>query len=429
MTRLEDMTARIRPAAAANLLLWCIAGFFVLAVVWACFTRLDRTVHGQGRVIPTARLQTVSNLEGGIVAAILVRPGMDVAQGAALMQLDSTASRAELGSGEATVEALGARTARLAAEVAGTAPHFAPAMPGDAVAREQAAYAARQAELAGAMAAAQAKVDQAQRAIAEADATHAAKLAQRDTAREQAEALRPLVDKGIEPRLSLVQARNAALAAQGEADAAAAAAQRARAALAEARATMGQQRQEWRAHAATDLAAAQGELKSRASALPALADKAQRTVVRAPMAGRINRLLATTLGGAVRAGEPLLELVPSDRGLTVEASVKPEDIAFVRKGQRALVKITAYDYSVYGGLEGRVSDISPDATVEERTGEAHYTVRVSVDAGALHGPDGAALPIGPGMVADVNLIGDRRSIMRYLLTPFTRLSGEAFRER
>jgi adhesin transport system membrane fusion protein len=143
---------------------------------------------------------------------------------------------------------------------------------------------------------------------------------------------------------------------------------------------------------------------------------------------RINRLLFTTLGGSVRAGEPLLELVPSDNALTVEASVKPEDIAFVRKGQRALVKITAYDYSVYGGLEGKVSDISPDATVEERSGEAHYTVRVSVDAKALRGADGAALPIGPGMVADVNLIGDRRSIMRYLLT-FTRLSGEAFRER
>lgn len=429
MMHLEDRAARIRPNAASNLLLWCIAGFFALAILWACFTQLDRTVHGQGRVIPTARLQTVSNLEGGMVAAILVKPGMDVAAGTPLIQLDRTASTAELGSGEATVDALKARTVRLAAEVAGSPPHFAPAAQGEAVIREKAAYAARQAELAGTMATAEARIAQAQRAIAEADATHAAKLALRDTAREQAEVLRPLVEKGIEPRLSLVQARNAAIAAQSEAEAAAATAQRARAALAEARASMGQQRQEWRAHAATDLAAAQGELSSRQNALPALADKAQRTVVRAPMAGRINRLLFTTLGGSVRAGEPLLELVPADGALTVEAMVKPEDIAFVRKGQRALVKITAYDYSVYGGLEGKVSDISPDATVEERTGEAHYTVRVSVQAGALKGPDGAPLPIGPGMVADVNLIGDKRSIMRYLLTPFTRLSGEAFRER
>lgn len=418
MTHLEDMTTRIRPRAASNLLLWCIAGFFALAILWACLTQLDRTVHGQGRVVPTARLQTVSNLEGGMVAAILVHPGMDVAKDAPLIQLDRTASTAELGSGAATVEALTARTARLEAEVNGSTPHFA----GDA-AQEQAAYAARQADLAGTMATAQARIAQAQRAIAEAEAAHAAKLAQRDTAREQVAVLGPLVDKGIEPRLSLVQARNAALAAQSEADAAASAALRARAALAEMRASMGQQRQEWRAHAATDLAAAQAELTARRNALPALADKAQRTVVRAPMAGRINRLLVSTLGGSVRAGEPLLELVPADHGLTVEAMVRPEDIAFVRKGQRAPVKITAYDYSVYGGLEGIVSDISPDATIEERTGEAHYTVRV-----AVRGGERGTLPIGPGMVADVNLIGDKRSIMRYLLTPFTRLSDEAFRE-
>ncbi|HWU01765.1 MAG TPA: HlyD family type I secretion periplasmic adaptor subunit, partial [Novosphingobium sp.] len=399
MMHLEDRAAQIRPAAASNLLLWCIAGFFALAIAWACFTQLDRTVHGQGRVIPAARLQTVSNLEGGIVSAILVKPGMDVATGTPLVQLDRTASAAELGSGAATVGALQARTTRLAAEVAGAAPHFAKDTPEAAAGREQAAYAARQAELAGTMATARARIAQAQRAIAEADAAHAAKLAQRDTAREQSEALRPLVEKGIEPRLSLVQARNAALAAQSEADAAAAATQRARAALAEAQASMSQQREEWRAHAATDLAAAQGELSSRQSALPALADKDQRTVVRAPMAGRINRLLFTTIGGSVRAGEPLLELVPSESALTVEAWVKPEDIAFVHKGQRALVKITAYDYSVYGGLEGKVSDISPDATVEERTGEAHYTVRVSIEAGALRGANGAPLPIGAGMVA------------------------------
>jgi adhesin transport system membrane fusion protein len=127
MTHLEDMTRRIRPHAASNLLLWCIAGFFGLAILWACFTELDRTVHGQGKVIPAARLQTVSNLEGGIVAAILVKPGMDVAKDAPLIQLDRTASSAELGSGAATVEALEARTARLSAEVSGSVPHFAPA--------------------------------------------------------------------------------------------------------------------------------------------------------------------------------------------------------------------------------------------------------------------------------------------------------------
>ncbi|WP_260928247.1 HlyD family efflux transporter periplasmic adaptor subunit [Novosphingobium sp. 9] len=132
---------------------------------------------------------------------------------------------------------------------------------------------------------------------------------------------------------------------------------------------------------------------------------------------------------AINTGDPLLEIVPSDGSLMIEATVKPEDIAFVRIGQRALVKITAYDYAVYGGLEGEVVGISPDATVNERTGESRYTVRVRADGRGLRSPQGTPLAIGPGMVADVNLIGDRRSVMRYLLTPFTRLGDEAFRER
>ncbi|WP_260929418.1 HlyD family type I secretion periplasmic adaptor subunit [Novosphingobium sp. 9] len=396
MAHLEDISDRIRPRAASNLLLWSVAAFFVIAILWACFTQLDRTVHGEGRVIPAAHLQTISNLEGGIVSAILVHAGEDVKQGAALLRLDRTASASDYGTGQATVEALSLKVARLEAEVAGRTPQFPktddPAMQGQ-IALEQSLYTTRQADLAQTLSAASARVAQAQHAIAEADATHAAKLSARDSARQQAEMLRPLVQRGIEPRMSLVQADNAAAVATGEAAAASASAATARAALAEANAQLAQARQDWRAKAGDELTSARAEMEARSRGLPALQDKVKRTLVRAPLDGRINRVLVTTVGGTVKPGDPLLEIVPSDGSLMIEATVKPEDIAFVRIGQRALVKITAYDYAVYGGLEGEVVGISPDATVNERTGESRYTVRVRADGRGLRSPQGRRWPL------------------------------------
>ncbi|HEY0085136.1 MAG TPA: HlyD family efflux transporter periplasmic adaptor subunit, partial [Allosphingosinicella sp.] len=203
---------------------------------------------------------------------------------------------------------------------------------------------------------------------------------------------------------------------------------RARAAVAEARSSLATQMQDWRAQAANELSAAQAELAARRKTIPALAERMERTVVRAPLPGRVNRVLVTTVGGTVAPGAPLVEIVPSEESLLVEVRVRPQDIAFVRMGQKAKVSITAYDPSVYGSLNGEVIAISPDAVLEERTGETFYTVRVRTASNALKDRLGTALPIGPGMVADVSLLGDKRTILQYLLTPITRLSETAFRE-
>ena len=250
----------------------------------------------------------------------------------------------------------------------------------------------------------------------------------RDAAQQQVAILRPLVANGVEPQLSLIQAERQANVAQSQVASAQAAIARAQSGVAEAQAALNQARQDWRSQAATELAAAQAEAAGRRQALPALENRLDRTIVRAPLTGRVNRVLVNTIGGTARPAEPLVEIVPSDTGLTIEAAVRPRDIAFVRQGQRSLVKITAYDYSIYGGMEGRVVGISPDATVDERTGEAHYTVRVRTQSNKLESVNGQQYPITPGMVADVNLIGDKRTIMSYLLTPFTRLGEDAFRE-
>ena len=431
-THLEDLTDRIKPRTASNLLLWFVVGFVVLFVIWAAFAELERTVRGMGRVIPSSQLQIVSNMEGGVVQDILIRPGQQVDEGDPLIRLDPTQMGSEFGSGEATVSALTVKIARLQAEVQGRSPAYpaaADAATADQIRIEQALHASRMADLSSLTSAAAARAAQAERSVAEAQAAYQARVTARDSRLSEVRILRPLVERGIEPRLSLAQAESAAAIAASEAQPAAEAIARARASVSEARSALAQIRQEWRAQAANELATAQAELAARRRAMPALAERVDRTVIRAPLAGRINRVLVTTRGGTARPGEPLVEIVPSDERLLIEARVRPDDIAFVSLDQEARVAITAYDRSVYGALDGRVVAISPDAVTEERTGETFYLVRVRTDENALEDQAGRRLPIGPGMVAEVNILGDTRTVLQYILSPITKLSESAFRER
>ena len=428
----EDAIDSIKPRSASNMLLWAVAGFFVIALLWAAFTKLDRTVYGIGRVVPTAQVQIVSNLEGGIVRQILVRAGAQVAKGAPLVLLDQTATGADLGSSQVAFEALRVKVNRLEAEISGRAPVFpvtTNAALNEQIGIERSLYLSRQADLSSLSAAGNARMIQAQRAVSEAQSNVEAARASRDSYRQQAEALRPLVANGIEPRMSLVQADRQASVSASQAAAAGAAVARAQSSVAEAQALLQQARQEWRAKAGGELATAQAELAARRQALPALADRVDRTTVRAPLAGKINRMFVSTVGGTIRPADPIAEIVPADTGLTIEVAVQPKDIAFIRMGQRALVKLTAYDYSIYGGLEGTVVGISPDAIVDQKAGTSEYVVRVRTLEPGLKTAAGEILPIGVGMMADVNLIGDKRSILSYLFSPITQLSQNAFRER
>lgn len=431
-TRLEDLAQRIKPRQASNLLLWVILGFFVIFVIWASWATLDRTVRGSGRVIASSQLQTVSNLEGGIVQEILVRIGQVVRAGQPLVRLDPTATGGELGSGEAQAAALQVKIARLKAEVLGREPVY-PAATNPAVAEqieiERALHAARMQELAAITGAYGARGVQATRAVAEAQSGLSARQSAREARAVELATIKPLVEKGIEPRLALTQADSAASVAASEAAQAAASLARAQAGVAEANASLAQARQDWRARAADELARAQADLAARSSTIPALAARVQRTTVRAPLAGRINRVLVTTVGAAVGPGAPIAEISPSRDTLLVEARIRPEDIARVRTGQHARINITAYDSSIYGWIDGKVESISPDAIVDERAQVSYYNVFVRTDTkGLLDRRTNRMLPIGTGMTAEVNLLGDPRTVMQYILTPITRLSERAFRE-
>jgi adhesin transport system membrane fusion protein len=431
-THIEDLTDRIKPRTASNVLLWVVCGFVLVFFIWAAFAEIERTVRGMGRVIPSSQLQVVSNLEGGIVSEILVRQGQLVRTGDPLIRLDPTLSSAEFGSGEATLSALLVKIARLQAEVTGRSPVYPAAVSpvvADQIRIEQALHASRMADLASLTSAGQSRVVQSERAVNEAQSNYQARVAARDARQAEVRILRPLVERGIEPRLSLAQAESAYAVAASEASGAASAIARASAAVAEARATLARVHQEWRALAANELATAQAELSARQRALPALAHRLERTVVRAPLPGRISRVLVSTRGGSVAPGAPLVEIVPSEESLLIEARIRPEDIAFVRLNQEAKVAITAYDRAVYGQLDGRVTGMSADSVTDERTGEIYYVVRVRTSANALRDRSGRRLPIGAGMIAEVDLLGDSRTVLQYILSPITKLGETAFRER
>jgi len=432
VTNLEDLPDRLKARSSSNILLWFIVAFVLLFFAWAYFAEIERTVRGMGRIIPSSQLQVISNNEGGVVEEILVSSGDVVPAGAPLIRLDPTQTGSELGSGEASYYALLIKIARLEAEVADRAPRYprpADAAVAEQIRIEQSLHAARMADLSSLTGAARARLDQAQRAVSEAQAAYQARVTARDARIGEARIIRPLVERGIEPRLSLLQAESAASVATSEAAGAAAAIARAQGAVVEARQALTQLTQQWRQQAATELAAAQGEVEARRRALPALAERVDRTILRAPLAGRINRVLVSTRGASVSAGQPLVEIVPSEDNLLVEARIMPEDISFVRMNQDAKIAITAYDRSVYGTLDGQVVNISPDAVTDERTGDVFYVVRVRTSSNNLRDPTGRAMPIGPGMIAEVDLLGDNRTVLQYILTPITRLSETAFREQ
>lgn len=255
----------------------------------------------------------------------------------------------------------------------------------------------------------------------------AARRSSLSAAQRELEILRLLANKQIISQVDLLKAETAVTIAQSEVSAAGVAVSRAQSGIAEAHASTSQARSDWMGCSGIELAAAQAKLAARERTMPALSDKVDRTTIRAPMTDRVNRVLVTTIGGSVSAGMPIAEIVPSEDALYVEAMVRPQDIGNVRLGQSSKIEITAYRSSLFGSLDGEVTIISPDAVVNEKTGESVYTVEVRTTS-KLVGPDGKKLAIGSGMVANVSLLGEKRSILSYLFTPLTRLSENAFRE-
>lgn len=426
-----DEAMPIEPAKAAQYLLYLIAGLIVITLTWASLAKLDRVTRGQGWVVTSNQLQELQYLEGGIVKEILVSAGDPVAAGEVLVKLDPTQMNVAFTQGQEGYNVLAAKIARLEAEAALAPLRFPDALVAAAprvTANERQLFKARAAELGASIGIEQKKLDQRKRALD--DARVALETAKEASilATEEHRIMQRLVSRGIEPQVELLRARQRDAASKGEMQRAEIAVSRIELEIGEAEGEIERIRKTFSAEAVNELNQAKTELEELKGELPALQDKVARTDVRAPVAGVVNRVLVSTVGGVVAPGETIVELVPSEDSLLIEAKIKPADIGFLRIGQEARVSISAYDSSVYGSIDGAIETISPDAIEEEKTGERFYNITVRTSAEALNSAQGD-LKILPGMAAEVAILNGKRSVLAYIIKPMSSVGGKALRDK
>jgi membrane fusion protein, adhesin transport system len=415
---------------ASSILLFVIAATFTGLVVWAGMSEVDTVAQASGKVIPAARVQLMQSLEGGLVREIHVVQGQAVEAGQLLVSLSPTQAGGEFKTRRQQALALEARMARLFAEAEGKEPKFSATIVKESpefVKVERASFEGRQAEqgMQGVML--EAQIDQRTKEVEESRIALATAERSLAGAREERVIMEKLVAQGLEPRIELVRLDRAISEAVGRAESAKVAITRAQQAIIEAKARADSSQKQFRTAAREELNRATNELRAIEQTMPALEDKVDRTVLKAPVRGIVNRVFVNTVGGVAKPGDPLVELVPADDPLVVEAMINPKDIGFVLVGQPARVKLTAYDYSLYGAMPGKVVQISPDAITNER-GESFFLVRVQTERTMVENLD-KKLPIMAGMQAQVDIITGSKTILAYLVKPVVAVRESAFRER
>ncbi len=422
--------ARNQVSRASLFLLWSIAAFFVAMFIWIAVAEVDTVTRADGRVIPSAKMQVIQNLEGGIVAEILVKQGQAVHAGDRLVALSTVQHDGDLKSRYQQVLALEARAARLLALANGQQPRFpksvADSAP-DLMAGETATFLSKKLEQESQLGVLAAQLEQKTSELNEARIALLATRKSLELGREERATVARLVERGLEPRLELVRIDRSFAEQEGRADVANATIERLRSAINEMGSRKDAMVRQFRSDALNELNRTMADLSPLKQAMPALVDKVSRTEIKAPMKGIVNRVFVTTLGGIVKPGDPIVEVVPGDDQLVVEALVSPKDIGFVKLGQASRVKITAYDYSIFGAMDGSVQSISADAVPNEK-GEAFFQVRIETRTKAIEAI-GRNLPIIPGMQAQIDIITGKKTILQFLSKPLVAVKENAFRER
>jgi membrane fusion protein, adhesin transport system len=418
------------PRGFTHLLLLIIVAFFALFFTWASWATLDEVTRGEGKVIPSSQLQVVQNLEGGIVAAIEAHEGDVVEPGQVLLRIDNVRAASDLRENRQRYLALVGALARLHAEVEDTAISFPPAVLADApevAANERHLYDARRQDLQSELAILRSQADQRGQELTELR-THLEQLTRSlALAQQELDITAPLAANRVVSKIDLLRLQRQVNDLEGELDAARLAVPRVESAVGEAHRRIDERQLKFRADAQRELNTTQAEATPLAEVIKAATDRVQRTEVRSPVRGTIKRLLVNTVGGVIQPGQNLVEIVPLEDNLLIEAKVRPADIGFLHPGQAAMVKVTAYDFSIYGGLKGVVEDISAD-TISDDKGESFYRIRVRTHDTALE-KAGQPLPITPGMTTQVDILTGQKTVMDYLLKPILKAKQRALRER
>ena len=411
----------------ARVLMYTLAGAIVLALVWAALVQVDEITRGDAKVIPSRQLQVLQSLDGGIVSQILVKEGDMVTEGQVLLQVDSTRFESSVRENRSQYLSLLAKAARLRA-IGENKPFVPPpeAVAGDprTVDEERRLYETATSELQTQLLIARQQLAQRAQELNEAT-TKKRQAAQsyESTSRELA-VTKPLLSSGAVSEVELLRLQRDVDRFKAEGDIANSQIARVQAGISESTRKVQEVELTYRNTASKEYSETMARLNSLLQSGTGLADRVKQSALRSPVKGTIKRLLVNTVGGVVQPGRDVVEIVPLEGRLLLEAKVAPRDIAFLKPGQRAIVKFTAYDFSVYGGLNASLEHIGADSVTDER-GNVFYTVRVATDQSTLAGN----LPIIPGMVAEVDIITGKKTILSYLLKPVLRAKSAAMTER
>ena len=405
-----------------------IAGWTILLLlVWAAFAPVDEVTRGEGKVVPTSQVQILQSVDGGIVEEIMVHEGQVVEPGQILMRVDPTRFESNLGESRANLVSIRAKALRLQALTSGT-PFNPPAdlvqQAPDVVAHERGLYESKRAEINAQTSITQSQLAQRLQELNEVRARKEQAERGLELTQRELSATRPLVGTGAVSEVEVLRLERDVARLRGDRDQAGAQISRVQAAISEAQRKI----EEVQLNSRNQMSAELSDTMSKLSALneggKALEDKVAKADIKSQVRGTVKRVLVNTVGGVVQPGKEMIEIVPSEDALILEAQVSPRDIAFLRPGLNAMVKFTAYDFAIYGGLEAVVENISADSVVDQK-GNAFYLVRLRTKKPSL----GDNLPIIPGMVAQVDILTGKKSVLSYLLKPVLRAKANALSER
>lgn len=422
------------PSRKSSIFLFTCAALFMAFIGWAYFAQIDEVTRGEGQVIPSSKKQVVQSLEGGIIKTILIREGDTVKKGQVLLRIDDTGFSSDLGELTAKHRSLSIQVKRLRSESVNPEAEkvdfgeellkLAP----EAVANEVTLFEIRKSALKNQLSVLSERFQQRQHELAELKENKKRYQNGLEIAKREFKIKDPLAKRGIVSKTDVMRLEREMSDLEGQLASNNQAIPRVEASIREAERLSDEQKLTFRQGAQTELNAKLSELAIVNQSLMAANDRVDRTDIRSPVEGIVNKLHTNTVGGVVRAGEPLVEITPIEDILRVEVQVPPKDIAFVSPNQKALVKLTAYDFTIYGGLDGKVEIISSDSIKDETTKESYYLVTVRTDENILR-KGNKSLPIIPGMVAQVDIITGKKSVLDYILKPLVKARQEALRER
>lgn len=411
-----------------RMILWATLLLFVIFIIWAAVSEVEQVTRGQGKVIPASQIQVIQNLEGGILAELHVKVGDTVTKDQLLLRIDQTRFISSVEQNQAKSGANRAKAARLKAEADGSSNFSAPAdTPAQIVASERALFQSRRAELRQSIDVKQEQINQRLNELKEQN-TRLRELSKTyELYQKEIRLTKPLVGTGAVSEMEVLQLERKAGEMQGEIETIRQSIPRVQSKIEESRSAMRELKLNYANKAKAEYHEVAAQLGEDSASSLALKDRLDRTLVKSPVNGTVNRILVNTVGGVIQPGMNLVEIVPTEGTLLIEAKIKPADIAFLRPNQKAMVKFTAYDYTIYGGLEAKLEQIGADSITDEKK-ESYYLVSLRTDKNYI-GTKEQPFPIIPGMIATVDILTGKKTILAYLLKPLLRAKSMALRER